>query len=115
MGAIAAMRMAPVLAGLLRAAAGLGAVGLVVFLAFKWGQSDQEAEYEKAITKITKAYATAQAGAVSDAFTRGAEAARIENENEDRLDDIVRAAEALPGAHDLCVPADIVERLRQLQ
>ena len=95
---------------------GAGGLGLLmVFLSFKWGQSDQKADHAEKQLEIATKYAESVSKATSTAFTLGIEAARQETKNNDELDQIVREAQGLENADGVCVSADLVERLRNLQ
>ena len=114
-GAIAAVRTLPILAIALRVVTGAGILGLVLFLSFKWGETSQKAAHEKDQRELAQQYARDLDAAKERSYNRGVEAARREESNEKELDQIVREAQGLDGADDECIPADIVERLRQLQ
>lgn len=104
--------MTPVL---LRIIAGLGSailLGLVVFLAFQWGKSDCRADYEKAQRKMAERYAENISDAHASAFKRGKEAAEAAAGNQEQVNAITELAKALEGE---CMPAELVERLRNIQ
>ncbi len=100
---------------ILRIVGGLGAIALVVWLSYNWGSNARKAEYEAAIAKIQIEHAEVVAGAMGAATDRALEAQRRNFENATIAEDIATRARNAEGADSICVDADIVERLRELQ
>lgn len=115
MSILAAIKGAQTGAKLLAAVAAIGGVGLIVFLAFMWGKNDQKAEHAEKQMELTKQYASDLSGANAAAYARGRDSLKQEMENNGKLEDIIADALAAEGAGNLCLSADLVERLRQLQ
>jgi len=93
----------------------MGMITLGLFLAFQWGRSAEKADHEEEQRELAQRYAKDLTGANASAYERGREAALEEAKNNVELDQIVRDAEGLQGCDGVFIPADIVERLRQLQ
>ena len=94
----------------------LGAVvSAIVFASFQWGKNACKAAQERANTKIRGQHAETVNDADRAATERALDSQEKNLNNEQTVDEIVRAAEAEPGSDDLCVSSDIVQRLRQLQ
>lgn len=99
----------------IRLVAGAVILVMLVFSSFQWGKNACRATYEAAIAKIQADHADTVALAQRQAAARAIEAKEKELENEQRLDDIVRAAADEPEAMDECISADVMRRLRELQ
>lgn len=93
----------------------IGAGVIVVLLgAYSKGRADCRAKHERAAAKIEAEWKERVREADASAYERGLRAAALDAENEEIVDDIEEAAAAEAGADDMCLGADVVERLRAL-
>jgi hypothetical protein len=95
--------------------AAIGALGLILFLTFQWGFSSAKGQYARKAAQEAAEWAERVRGAEAQAYAKGLQAARVEIENRERLDEIARAAEGEAGSEDLCLSEDIVDRIRAIQ
>ena len=89
--------------------------GGVLLFTYLQGRSDCATKWERKQAEIRQEWAEKVADAAGAASDRALENQRLELENERLSDEIVAAARQEQGADDICLSADIVERLRQLQ
>lgn len=91
-------------------------VSIAVFAwAYTKGRSDCAVRQANKRAEAAEEWASGVASDLEAAYKRGAEAARMSQENADKVEEISREAEKEQNSGDECVSADTVERLRQLQ
>lgn len=88
---------------------------LALLFAYKTGVSNTNDKWRRKAAQDAAEWSEKIRVSEAQAYERGLRAGQIERENEQRADEIARAAGQELGADDLCLSADIVERLRQLQ
>jgi len=93
----------------------LGLAAAIVGGVYWKGRADCRAKYERAAAKIEAEWKERVREADASAYERGLRAAAIDAENEEVVNEIEEAAAAEPGADDVCLSADVVERLRALR
>ena len=94
-------------------------IGLAVLAAFlivyKKGREDCATKHARHAVKEAQQWAEKTTAASERAYDRGLQAAKSEVRNQKTVEEIARDAGMEAGADDLCLSADVVERLRQLQ
>lgn len=98
-----------------KVAIGVGMLAIVLFLSYMWGRADCGRKHSRIAAQQAREWAEKVRVSEAAAYDRGLVAARLELENDKTTENIVRDAGMEAGAHDLCLSADIVERLRALQ
>jgi hypothetical protein len=93
----------------------LAGLFLLTVGAYWKGRADCGTKHERAAAKIEAEWRAKTAEAEQDAYERGVAAAYADAKNEEIVDEIEEAAAAEPGADDVCLSADVVERLRAIQ
>lgn len=92
-----------------------GGAIIVLFGAYNKGRADCRAKHERAAAKVEAEWRARVREADAAAYERGLRAATIDAENEEIVDDIEETAAAEAGADDVCLSADVVERLRAIR
>ena len=95
----------------------VGASAVLVALTFTYfkGRSDCAVKQAGKRAEAAERWAASVADDLEAAYQRGAESARIDAENDDKVKEIADEAAKEPGADDECLSAAVVERLRQLR
>jgi hypothetical protein len=93
----------------------LAGLFLLTVAAYGKGRADCGAKHARAAAKIEAEWKARAAEAAQDAYERGVAAAYADAKNEEIANEIEDAAAAEPGADDLCLSADVVERLRAIK
>lgn len=101
---LALKRYVPVIIGILAAA-------LVVY---GKGRSDCAAKHSRQAVKDAAQWAEIVRASDAAAYARGRSAAESEARNQEKVDAIGTTADKEPGAGDVCLSGDVVERLREL-
>lgn len=90
-------------------------VGLAaVSWAYLQGRSDCGARHARQAARMAQEWADKLEQANAAAYARGLQAARLEARNKALVEGIAEDAKKELGAGDICLSADLVERLRQL-
>ncbi len=89
--------------------------GLLMIAAYSKGGADCAVKHERKAAQKAQEWAEEVIGVSERAFDRGAQSAAVDQDNEEKVDDIVRNAGMELGAKDECWSANTVERLRALQ
>ena len=89
--------------------------GLAIFLSYQWGRAAKGEDIAILQAKLAKEYAGELSTATGAAYARGRDSLKQEIENNAKLEDIITDAIAAEIADNLCVTADSVEQLQQLQ
>lgn len=92
----------------------LAAIG-VLFGVYTKGRADCAVKHAQEEAKAADKWAGRVTKAAADAYKRGQDAAKKEAKNEQVAKDIAEAAAAEAGADDICLSAEIVEKLRELK
>ena len=79
------------------------------------GNGDARVKCAEKQAQAAEQWASDVAEDLEKAYQRGVESARIAHENESRVEEIANEAAKEEGADDMCLSANTVERLRQLQ
>lgn len=100
---------------LIRYAVGAGAVLFALTFSYIKGRTDCAVKQAGKRAEAAEEWAASVAEDLDKAYQRGAEAARIDAENDDKVEEIADEAAKEIGADDECLSAATVERLRQLR
>lgn len=101
---LALKRYVPVIIGILA----------VVFTAYSKGRSDCAEAHRRQAVKDAAQWAEIVRASDAAAYARGRSAAEFESRNQEKVDAIGTTADKEPGAGDVCLGGDVVERLREL-
>jgi len=93
----------------------IAAALLIVVGAYVKGRQDATTRCKLSAAQAQAEYAEKTGAATARAYERGVADAQTDKENNDRAEAIREAAKQEPGANDLCLSGDVVERLRAIQ
>lgn len=85
-----------------------------ISLYFK-GRSDCAVKHARKASQEAAEWAEKVQASSAAAYEKGREAAILEQKNREKVDEIGEFAAEEPGADDLCLSADVVDRLRELE
>ena len=92
------------------------AVALLIFgWAYYRGRDDCGDKHRRKAAQEAAEWAEKIRVSEAEAYTRGLQAATREGQNEKIVETVGREAEKEPGAGDVCLSADTIERLRDLE
>ena len=88
---------------------------MAISFSYVKGRADCAVKQAGKRAEAAEAWAASVAGNLEKAYQRGAEAARADTANKDKVKEIANEASKEPGAGDECLSAATVERLRELR
>lgn len=100
---------------LLRKALPFVAVLAAFVTTYMLGAQSQKTKYARKEAELERVWASKVADADAAAYARGLQAAKLEEKNKEKVDEIGENAANEAHADDLCLSADTVDRLLQLQ
>lgn len=95
-------------------AGALAVLGLLGSVYMK-GRADCGAKHKRAAARIEQEWREKVTAAERIAYQNGLSAALVEAENEETIHDVENTAASEAGSDDLCLSADVVDRVRALQ